>query len=371
MKKICGVFIDKTYGIYHAISILIELSRDKNNNVFILSRVQNVALIKSILEKYKCEDIKLIILRPYWYFPLSHYLEIKLQLRRVLFFKYRKLFRTFDGVLCTMYLDLGLKKIISSDKTKLFFTNHGVSNRPYSFDSQILNFDLFFMFGESERRIREDLGQLKKSNHALIGYPKYDFVKTIPRVKLFEKEKTTVIYNPHWLPSLTSYFDFGIEILDYFSKSEDYNLIFAPHSLLYARNKSIRIGLEKYKKFDNILIDLGSEYSNDMTYVKSADLFLGDISSQALEFLLIDLRPCLYLDAHNLIGSEGNEYISWQFGNVISDTVDMKRSIEQSFIDYEEKFKTIQEKKIGDIFFQGEESATVLAKNKINNFLRN
>ena len=366
MKRIGAIFVDKTYGIYHAISTLIELSQDENNEVIIMCRVQNHSLISNILLEHNCSKIEVKVLRPYWYIPLSHYLEIKLQLRTFLFFKYKKLLRSFDAILCTQYLDLGLKKHVSHDDTKLIFVNHGVSNRPYSFDPKITEFDHFFMFGNNEENIRKKLGQLTSENASLIGYPKYDFTKKNPKIDFFKNNKPTIIYNPHWVIEQTSYFKYGIKILDFFAQSKDYNLIFAPHSLLYARNKKILFQLKKYKKSSNILIDLGSEKSNDMTYTKSADLFLGDVSSQALEFLLCNPKPCLFINSHNL----NHDYISWDFGDIISNVNDLKSELEKAFKNHGMIYKKVQEDNLPEIFFQGEHSATKLASKKINHLIK-
>src|SRR3546814_2965461 len=50
-------------------------------------------------------------------------------------------------------------------------------------------------------------------------------------------------------------------------------------------------------------IDLGSERSIDMSYTGSADLYLGDVSSQVAEYLYRP-RPCVFLNAQGVDRSE-------------------------------------------------------------------
>jgi hypothetical protein len=94
----------------------------------------------------------------------------------------------------------------------------------------------------------------------------------------------------------------GKAVLDFFKHNTDYNLIFAPHVILYQRRgrHGARL-LHGYRKAPNIHIDTGSLASIDITYTDAADIDLGDVSSQDYEFPLKS-RPCILLNAHNVAG---------------------------------------------------------------------
>jgi CDP-glycerol glycerophosphotransferase (TagB/SpsB family) len=250
----------------------------------------------------------------------------------------------------------------------LVFADHGLSNRSYSFDTKIKAFDLFFLFGEKERKIREALGQLQSNKHAVIGFPKYDLLKNLPQKQFFKNNNPCILYNPHWQNELSSFFAFGEKILDFFATSPNYNLIFAPHSLLLVRNKKLWFKLLKYRNHANILIDWGSESSNDMSYTKAADLYLGDISSQALEFVLIKERPCLFLDAHQLL-QEKDQLISWQLGPVIATVDEFEHSIQNAISTHLEEYAAIQSKIVEAMIFKSEQSASNLAAAAISDLL--
>src|SRR3546814_19013401 len=73
-------------------------------------------------------------------------------------------------------------------------------------------------------------------------------------------------------------------VLDLFANSNRYNLIFAPHVRLFDPPAAeCYAQFERYRKLPHMHIDLGSERSIDMSYTGSADLYLGDVSSQVAE----------------------------------------------------------------------------------------
>jgi hypothetical protein len=105
----------------------------------------------------------------------------------------------------------------------------------------------------------------------------------------------------------------------FFADNRDYNLIFAPHVVLFKRRW--RHGARLPKGYDgcaNILIDTGGLASTDMTYMRAADIYLGDASSQAYEFLL-DPRSCIFLNAHDVDWRNDPDYPHFSFGQVVDD----------------------------------------------------
>jgi CDP-glycerol glycerophosphotransferase (TagB/SpsB family) len=140
----------------------------------------------------------------------------------------------------------------------------------------------------------------------------------------FAERRPTVLYNPHFERSLSSWQGMGRQVLEFFRASRDYNLIFAPHVVLYQRG--LRHGarpLGRYRHRPNMLIDTGSLAGIDMTYTLAADIYLGDVSSQVYEFLWRP-RPCLFLDAHGVDGwAQDPNYRFWHTGQVLRDPADL------------------------------------------------
>ena len=362
MKKIAFLLIDKSFNIYHVISLASELSKNQNFEIIIFCTKRNRSIIDSLIGRYRFSNIGVVTLRPYWYFTLPHYLEIKLQFRKVLFYKYKALLKTFDAFVCTLYNDLILKEIVYPvHHMHLIFASHGIVNRPYSFNNDVTKFDLILISGIKEKEIRTQLGQLNPQNNVMSGYLKDDLTNGVSKINFFNNSNPTIVYNPHWEKDVSSFFNYGFKILDFFAQNHNYNLIFAPHAFLKDRNMSLRLRLRKYNKYKNVLIDLGSEYSNDMTYLKSADLYLGDASSQALEFVLIEERPCLFLDAHDISQSNESHFISWQLGRVITDLTDFNKMLDEAFKRHKKDYRIIQAKLVHEMFYRTDKSASEIA----------
>jgi hypothetical protein len=67
-----------------------------------------------------------------------------------------------------------------------------------------------------------------------------------------------------------------------------------------------------------VLVDTGSPAMIDMSHVAVADLYLGDVSSQVHEFLLLGARPCVFVNAHGVSWEDDPDYAFWRLGDVIS-----------------------------------------------------
>ena len=118
---------------------------------------------------------------------------------------------------------------------------------------------------------------------------------------------------------LSSIVHFSSKILDFFLKNKQLNLIYTPHCAVSSR--LVRTILtDDHRSASNILIDVDpwSEARSDMTYMMSADAYIGDVSSQIYEFLL-QPRPCLFLNAFQVDWRNDPNYACWHLGQVIDD----------------------------------------------------
>ena len=367
MQRICFLYIDEPYNIYHSISIAIRLHKSINVKVQILCTERNYKFALAILKDNDVVDLQPEIIKPFWHYTLPHYIEIKLQHRYFLFRKYRKILSNYDGIVCSLYNDLLLRKFINK-KPKLIFAGHGIANRNYSYDNQIKEFDYILLAGEKEKSIRKTLGQLDNQDYIISGYVKYDICKGRKVDNPFQNTKPIIFYNPHWLKEFSSYYAHGNNILEQFSQQDEYNLIFAPHSLLTTRNRFLIPEIMKYQKYDNIHIDLGSIACHDMTYLKLSHYYLGDISSQALEFLLHKKRPCIYIDVNSIVKSN-YEFHTWELGDVITSSNVIIQEIKRSKLQHQKKYSSVQKEAIKKLFLQSEKSSTEIAANGIYNYI--
>ena len=132
--------------------------------------------------------------------------------------------------------------------------------------------------------------------------------------------RDSFVYNPHFDPHLSSWYDAGPDVLRWFASEagQAYNLIFAPHVMLF--RKSVHISPEykvgrvrpdipdEARAAPNILIDTDGPRLFDMSYMLAADGYIGDASSQIYEFLMRP-RPVFLLDPNAALGSQGEDVL--------------------------------------------------------------
>lgn len=244
----------------------------------------------------------------------------------------RGFFNEFDGIVVPERTSLYLKKF-GVNKPKMIWTRHGAGDRAIGFAKDVKNFDFILMAGPKlQKRLSEN--KSLRSGHFVTGiYAKFDIVRKIENSHkaLFNNGRRTIIYNPHYKNSLSSWEKFGIDILQQFVAQNKYNLIFAPHFRLFdpPTKKDLRF-FSQFSEHEHIHIDLGSYRSIDMTYTQAADLYMGDVSSQVAEFL-VRPRPCLFLNAHSITWEKDQNYSFWHLGNVCESEKNIITQIETSF----------------------------------------
>ena len=248
-----------------------------------------------------------------------------------------ELFRHFDALVVPETTTTFLKKNSKSERPKLIFFPHGAGDRSIGFSPEIRLFDYVLLPGEKTRDRMLDAGVIRPDNHRIVGYPKFEAFAGRPPVKLFDNDKPTVLYNPHFDPMLSSWFCFGEQILDYFAGQNVYNLIFAPHVMLFQRKllASVEHRMLRFRQridprftaLDHIHIDTGSTRSVDMTYTSAADIYLGDVSSQIYEFIQKP-RPAIFLNSHGAEWRGNANYEHWTFGPVLDDLSGLGAALE-------------------------------------------
>lgn len=237
-------------------------------------------------------------------------------------------FRSFDVLVVAEKTSLILRRVFGLTRPLLVHTRHGAGDRALGFDRHSAGFDHVLCSGEKIRqRLIRDAG-VPADRISVVGYAKFDIAK--PSVQLMggATRRPVVLYSPHSSPHLSSWYRHGRAVLDYFVDNDDYQLIFAPHVMLFERRFVVSIDKlridrpgrvdQRYLRSPNIHIDLGSRASTDMSYTHAADIYLGDVSSQVYEFLYRP-RPCLFLNSHRLDWRGDPNFAHWTAGPVIED----------------------------------------------------
>jgi hypothetical protein len=346
---------DQVHQIAHSLPIALAMAERGAGNEIIVATTSSrlTAAVRRLTPVSLRGSLKFIELglRSRTSKTLSGILEHMLPAAKLLVYRDNlEFFRSLDMLVVAEKTSLILKTRYGLDDLRIVHTRHGAGDRAIGFDKASAGFDHVLASGAKVRdRLIADAG-LSPSKVSVVGYPKFDLVRNM-RGLFHANGRPTVLYNPHVSPHLSSWYSMGRKILDFFVGNDDYNLIFAPHVMLFERPFAVsidrlrieragRIG-ERYLRSSNIHIDLGSLASTDMTYTHAADIYLGDVSSQIYEFLLRP-RPCLFLNAHRIAYRDDRNYAHWQTGPVIEDAAGLGSALAEALATHD-SYRPVQQ----------------------------
>lgn len=288
-------------------------------------------------------------------------------------------FRSLDILVVAEKTSLILKTRYGLDRLKIIHTRHGAGDRAIGFDKASAGFDHVLVSGRKIRDRLVDETSLDPRKISVVGYPKFDL---LPRGRtthpLIDDGRPVVLYNPHVSPHLSSWYEAGRQVLDWFVEHDDHHLIFAPHVMLFERPFVVtidklrlrRVGRieERYLRAPNIHIDLGSRASTTMAYTERADIYLGDVSSQLYEFLLKP-RPCVFLNTHRHAWRDDPNFGHWRAGPVIETPDQLGGALASARADHETRWRPVQQTMFAESFDLTEEPSAVRAARAVARFV--
>lgn len=371
MQKICFLFNhDQTHQVAHSLPIALQLIANKAAEVTLavtstaleaeIRRLSGAALGNAPLVQLETKSALSV--------TLVRMLDGLVPARKLLIYRDNlDFFRQFDAIVVSEKSSLILKSRYGLTDVKFIHTRHGAGDRAIGFNAESAQFDLILVSGEKIRnRLVHDAG-VPAEKIQVTGYAKFDIKVAAPKPLFMDNDRPTILYNPHPSPHLSSWFEFGADILEQFYKSDRYNLIFAPHVMLFARPWTVTIDkfsiayakkpAQRYFDAPHMLLDLGGPACTDMTYTNAADLYLGDVSSQIYEFLYRP-RPCLFLDAHDTKWQGDPNYRHWTTGPVITDASNIIAAVDAAFAT-QSAYLDAQRHVLADSFSVTEEAASL------------
>lgn len=383
MKRICFLFNhDQTHQLAHSLPIALALAARGEHRITLafakpeirkeIERQADPALLARM-------DLVHLALKRSGSQLLAGALERLVPATKLLIYRDNlDFFASFDAVVVSEKTTLLLKSRYGLENVKLIHTRHGAGDRAIGFNPESAKFDLVLVSGPKIRdRLIADAG-LAPDRIALVGYPKFDlcadnwFAGSFPA-----PERPTVLYNPHPSPKLSSWFKHGAAVLAAFRGQDRYNLIFAPHVMLFARKWVVTIDPPSlarvtppgagYTNEPRIHIDTGSAASSDMSYTNRADIYLGDVSSQVYEFLRAP-RPCLFLNSHGADWQGDPNYLHWQAGPVLDSADGLLDAIDDAVAAHPD-YAPAQQALIDATFSLSERPSAERAADAISDFL--
>lgn len=354
--RIGFLFHNRAYKLWHAAPIAFELSQlDAEIEVIILCADQSVMdMAQHIASGYPGHRCTLQIL------PLpAHVRLLKYVLKNLCTTGKGALlrcnahsFRTLDALVVPDLTCLKLTKKMMPD-LRMILSKHGAGDRAQALDPRMAQMDFVLVPGSKLEQRFKAAQLIQDDSYAVVGYVKFDAVRRVAEDfrPVFDNDRPVVFYNPHFEPSLSSWKQWGLEVLEFFSRNADkYNLIFAPHVKLFERWLCSGGRLpRRFLHCANIHIDLGSPASEDMSYTRAADIYLGDVSSQVYEFIQKP-RPCLFLDPRGIASWENDpNYDNWHLGPVLRDIGDLGAALAQATATHD-RYKPLQQQAFADTF---------------------
>lgn len=279
-------------------------------------------------------------------------------------------FSQFDALVMPERTSLKLRRM-GLRQTKFIHTTHGAGDDERDWDTRLLEFDLVLLPGRKrrDRLLQRDL--IRPGHYYVNGYNKFDLVTRMGKTQkpLFNNSRKTVLYNPHHNMAHSSWHKIGHQVLDYFSRSSQFNLIFAPHIRLFADGNINKNELLPYANLQHLLIDTCSPRSVDMTYSLAADIYLGDWSSQVYEFLLHP-RPVVFLNPHQHEWQGKEDYLWWTLGRVTENISEMHAALTSTQA-WQEEFEAAQKTAFNYTFANFQQAAPERAASAIVKFMKN
>jgi len=224
---------------------------------------------------------------------------------------------------------IGTRIVVSAEQTSLWiptllpmrarFVNilHGAGSMMNRDDRRRKAAALTIVAAQREREALAAHG-VDPATIAVIGYIKAGFRQRTHAGLGFAGDRPTILYAPHWQRHRSSWWDRGETAVREIVDAGRYNLIFAPHQRLVEKAPGLRAFAQDLAGRDHVHVDLDSFAMVDGSYTAAADLYLGDTSSQVVEFLMRP-RPCVFLDPRGVDWVGDPSYAMWQAGEVVTD----------------------------------------------------
>lgn len=315
MVRIAFLAIAEAQQLYHWLPAALALSRTPGVEVFVLSPSP---LMRDLVASYDPEGrLRHVRLRRPGFMADSLFRQPS---RLATLLLNARAIARFDTIVTTEISSAILRRLPGFN-SRLILIKHGAGDRAGGYKARHSAFDLTLVAGEKDRERMIARGLCTADNCIVGGYAKFELMEK-PR-RFFANDDPVVLYNPHFDKRLSSWVRHGPEMLAAIERLKGWNVIIAPHTKLAGSVPAIRSAAP------HVLVDMGSRHSIDMSYAVSADVYLGDVSSQVYEFLLTP-RPCIFLNLDHIDWSGDEAFAHWRLGQVIGSAGELQAALDQA-----------------------------------------
>lgn len=315
--RVLFLYIAEGHHVFHSFPAAAALARKDGVEVWTAtSNDDQRRQIARLSDAYGVSFRNLELDAPVWMKPLARFNSNFRDGKIPRLFHHRRLLNRFDAIVTAERTSTIVRRFGVS-RPLLIHIPHGAGDRAVGFEPRIALFDhvLLHTPKNEPRMLRQ--GLVRPGHYDVCGYAKFEAVETLhpePR-RFFDNDRTTVLYNPHFNAKLGSWRRMGPALVEAILQRTDFNLILAPHVRLMRRAPEEERARWTVRHDDRLLVDPGSDASYDMSYVRAADIYLGDVSSQVYEFIA-RARPCVFLTPDGERRPDNPDYAFHAFGEV-------------------------------------------------------
>ena len=218
-------------------------------------------------------------------------------------------------VVCAEQTSLWLPTAIPFLPIRFVKTAHGAGSMSARDDRRRRSAWLTLVPGEPERAEFLRRG-FAPDRLVVTGYVKSAFRQRTPRTGLFPDARPIILYAPHWQRHRSSWWQWGRQVIDMLCAQTQWNVILAPHQRLVERDPGVAAVLAEAARLPHVRTDIDGFAMVDGSYTEAADLYLGDTSSQVVEYLA-RARPCVFLNADGVAWRGRPDHDFWTCGEVV------------------------------------------------------
>ncbi|MBU3077415.1 hypothetical protein [Sphingomonas quercus] len=231
-------------------------------------------------------------------------------------------------VVCAERTSLWLPRALPFLPLDFIMTQHGAGPVAVRGDKRRDAAKLLIVPSEIEKALLVQAGHDGARIHP-VGYVKSGFRHGTDPRRLFATARPTLVYAPHWQRHRSSWWNWGREVVAMLAAQDRWNVILAPHQRLAEKDPAIVALFAGLADLPHVHADLHSFAMVDGSYMRAADLYLGDTSSQVVEFLASP-RPCVFLNSHGVDWRAREDHHFWEYGQVIDRLDDLSAALDSA-----------------------------------------
>lgn len=331
--RIAFVYIAEAYQLYHAAAVMFELMQRPDVEVDIYHIDETVpAHLDLLAEAHSVAPVESSQLRAGLLGRSIQNLRIFGLAKPQVLATNEDMLGKYDAVVST---EDGITRLFRDNDTKSrparILITHGAGTRHVPSIANRADCDLILAKGEKDVANYVRTGHIHADRMIAAGYPKLHTTSLLARnaEPIFRNTNKTVLYNPHKDRKERSWDRFFHPLMEGFRTDRSRNLIVAPHVKMFRRrSERLRQKLRAMTE-ETIIVDPASSRLLDNSYTEAADIYVGDVSSQVVEFIARP-RPCVFLNAHGVDWQDDPHYAMWHLGEVVDEPAKLMSAIDRA-----------------------------------------